>query len=89
MPLGTLEQLLKPENRAALRKVLTYHVVPGALESKNLRSGQVKSVEGSPVNVQVANNQVRVNDATVISADVKASNGVIHVIDRVILPPDL
>ncbi len=81
--------MLKPENRAALRKVLTYYVVPGALESKNLRSGQVKSVEGSPVNVQVANNQVRVNDATVISADVKASNGVIHVIDRVILPPDL
>ncbi|MBM0744469.1 fasciclin domain-containing protein [Phormidium sp. CLA17] len=89
LPKGTLKQLLKPENREALRKVLTYHVVAGALESTALRSGQVKSVEGSPVNVRVMNNQVRVNDANVISADVKASNGVIHVIDRVILPPNL
>jgi uncharacterized surface protein with fasciclin (FAS1) repeats len=89
LPKGTLEQLLKPENRAALRKVLTYHVVAGALQSKNLRSGQVKSVEGNPINVRVMNNQIRVNDANVIAADVKASNGVIHVIDRVILPPNL
>lgn len=89
LPKGTLEQLLKPENREALRKVLTYHVVAGALESKALRSGQMKSVEGSPVNVRVMNKQVRVNDANVISADVKASNGVIHVIDSVILPPNL
>ncbi|MCY7277177.1 MAG: fasciclin domain-containing protein, partial [Phormidesmis sp. CAN_BIN44] len=89
LPKGTLEQLLKPENREALRKVLTYHIVAGALKSNALRSGQVKSVEGSPVNVRVMNKRVRVNDANVISADVKASNGVIHVIDRVILPPNL
>lgn len=89
LPKGTLERLLKPENQEALRKVLTYHVVAGSLESKALRSGRVNSVEGSPVNIRVTNNQIRINDARVISADVKASNGVIHVIDRVILPPNL
>jgi uncharacterized surface protein with fasciclin (FAS1) repeats len=89
LPKETLENLLKPENREALRKVLTYHVVAGKLESKTLRSGRVNSVEGSPVNIRVTNNQIKINDAKVISADVKASNGVIHVIDRVILPPNL
>jgi uncharacterized surface protein with fasciclin (FAS1) repeats len=89
LPKGTLERLLKPENREALKKVLTYHVVSGTLESKDLRSSPVASVEGNPVNISVMNNQVKVNDANVIAADVKASNGVIHVIDRVLLPPNL
>lgn len=88
LPEGTLERLLQPENREALRKVLTYHVVPGALESKNLRSGRVKTVEGSLANLSATKDGVRVNDANVIVADVKASNGVVHVIDRVILPPN-
>ncbi len=81
--------MLKPENREALKKVLTYLVVPGVLASKNLSSGRVNTVEESPVDVLVMNNQVKVNDATVISAEVKASNGVIYIIDRVILPPNL
>ncbi|MGG6266354.1 fasciclin domain-containing protein [Leptolyngbya sp. AN03gr2] len=89
LPKGTLEALLKPENRATLRKVLTYHVVPGAVESRTLRSGRVASVEGNPVTIAVNRNQIQVNNARVTSADVRARNGVIHVIDRVLLPPDL
>lgn len=89
LPKGTLEKLLKPENRNLLRKVLTYHVVSGDLMAKNLRSGRLATVEGSPVVVQVRHSRVRVNKANVVKADVDAKNGVIHVIDRVLLPPGL
>jgi uncharacterized surface protein with fasciclin (FAS1) repeats len=91
LPKGTLEKLLKPENRETLRKVLTYHVVSGAAESQILQSGVAKSIEGSSINVQVPNNKIKikVNKATVTLADVKTSNGIIHVIDQIILPPAL
>jgi uncharacterized surface protein with fasciclin (FAS1) repeats len=89
LPAGTVEGLLKPENKALLVKVLTYHVVPGEVTSDKLSSGSVTTVEGNSVNVQVSDSGVQVNDAKVIKPDVQASNGVIHVIDRVILPPDL
>jgi transforming growth factor-beta-induced protein len=89
LPKGTLEALLKPENRDLLRKVLTYHVVSGDLMAKDLRSGQVATVAGSAVAVKVQNGKVSVNNANVINADVDATNGVIHVIDRVLLPPEL
>ncbi len=89
LPKGTLEELLKPENKEQLRQILTYHVVPGDLQSKSLRSGELKTVEGSPVAIRVKDGKVKVNNANVIGADVDASNGVIHVIDKVILPPNL
>ena len=90
LPPGALERLLEPENRETLQRILTYHVVSGSLFSSDLHSGQVGTVEGSEVNLQVnQNGGVQVNNAKVISADVEASNGVIHVIDQVILPPDL
>ncbi|KAM3106509.1 fasciclin domain-containing protein, partial [Phormidesmis sp. 146-33] len=89
LPKGTLEKLLQPENRNLLRKVLTYHVVSGDLMARNLRSGRVATVQGSPVAVQVQNGRVRVNNANVVKADVDAKNGVIHVIDKVLLPPGL
>jgi uncharacterized surface protein with fasciclin (FAS1) repeats len=89
LPKGTLEKLLKPENRETLRKVLTYHVVSGAAESQILQSGVAKSVEGSSINVQVSGIKIKVNKANVTLADVKTSNGIIHVIDQVILPPGL
>jgi uncharacterized surface protein with fasciclin (FAS1) repeats len=88
LPKGTLEKLLQPENRETLKQVLTYHVVPGKLESGSLRSGRVNTVEGKPVNIRIRNKRVQVNDANVTTADVQASNGIIHVIDRVILPPE-
>jgi uncharacterized surface protein with fasciclin (FAS1) repeats len=87
LPPGTVDQLLKPENRATLVKILKYHVVAGDYPSNRLTSGQVPTAEGSPVTVSVKDGKVKVNDANVIQPDIVASNGVIHAIDRVILPP--
>jgi uncharacterized surface protein with fasciclin (FAS1) repeats len=87
LPEGTVEKLLKPENRATLVKILTYHVVSGENLSTSLKSGPVKTLEGASVQVNVGSQGVMVNAAKVLKADVKASNGVIHVIDKVILPP--
>lgn len=84
-----VEALLKPENKDKLIKVLTYHVVPGQVMSADLKSGETKTVEGGEVMVMVKDGKVKVNNAQVTQADVKASNGVIHVIDTVLLPPDL
>jgi uncharacterized surface protein with fasciclin (FAS1) repeats len=89
LPKGTLAKLLKPGNRNLLRKVLTYHVVSGDLMAKDLRSGRVATVEGSRVKVRVRHGKVRVNKSNVVKADIDAKNGVIHVIDRVLLPPNL
>jgi uncharacterized surface protein with fasciclin (FAS1) repeats len=86
LPAGTLEELLKPENRATLLKVLTYHVVPGKVTAGQLRAGEVRTVEGSPVTVAIKNDKVTVNGANVTQTDIMASNGVIHAIDKVILP---
>jgi uncharacterized surface protein with fasciclin (FAS1) repeats len=88
IPKATLAKLLKPENKEQLKKILTYHVVPGKITSKMLKpSQQVETVEGSKITVKVRRGSVMVNNATVLKADVAASNGVIHSIDTVIMPP--
>ena len=89
IPKAKLAELLKPENKEQLKKILTYHVVPGKITSKMLKPNQqVETVEGSKVNIKVRNGKVTVNKtATVLKADVVASNGVIHSIDTVIMPP--
>lgn len=86
LPEGTVEDLLKPENKEKLTAILTYHVVPGKVMSGDL-SGEmmVETVQGSKANV-VAGDTVSIDGATVVQADIEASNGVIHVIDGVILP---
>ncbi|HLO83522.1 MAG TPA: fasciclin domain-containing protein [Nostocaceae cyanobacterium] len=89
LPQDALKELLQPENKEVLVKVLTYHVVPGKVLSSNLTSGQVTSLQGDPITVKVDNGVVQVNDAKVIQADIQGSNGVIHKIDTVILPPSL
>ena len=87
IPKATLASLLKPANKAKLVKILTYHVVPGSVTSKMLKSGQqVATVEGSNVTVKISRKKVMINNAKVILADVKASNGVIHAIDTVLMP---
>ncbi len=86
LPEGAIEQLLLPENRDILVQILTYHVVSGAVYSTDLETGSVETVEGSDLAVEVGD-MVTVNNANVIVADIDASNGVIHIIDRVILPP--
>jgi uncharacterized surface protein with fasciclin (FAS1) repeats len=88
LPKGTVEKLLLPENKALLTKILTYHVVPGSVLSTSLKSGDVKSVEGSSLKVAVGTGKVTVSGANVVKADIKASNGVIHVIDKVLMPPN-
>ena len=87
LPAGTVENLLKPENKDQLVAILTYHVVPGKVMAADLSGKKqfVETVEGSKLSV-VAFNDVRVDGAMVISADIVASNGVIHVIDTVVLP---
>lgn len=90
LPQDAVRDLLKPENKEVLVKILTYHVVSGQVLSSDLKSGQVKSSEGGAISVKVdSSTGVTVNDAKVLQPDIKASNGVIHVIDQVILPPDL
>jgi len=87
LPAGTLDALLAdPE---ALAKVLTYHVVSGEVLAADVAPGEVPSVEGSPITVTVEGSTVKVDDATVVQTDILASNGVIHVIDAVILPPGM
>lgn len=88
LPPGTVETLLKPENKDKLIKLLTYHVVAGEITSDKVKSGQVESLAEAMITVTVKNGKVKVNQANVIQADVDASNGVIHVIDQVIMPPD-
>jgi transforming growth factor-beta-induced protein len=87
LPKGTLDKLLLPENKDLLIKVLSYHVVSGQLLSKDLKAGQLTSVEGASIAVKVGSKGIMVNNAMVATQDVKASNGVIHAIDKVILPP--
>jgi uncharacterized surface protein with fasciclin (FAS1) repeats len=90
LPAGTLESLLKPENKAKLASILTYHVIPSKVMSSDLSDGQkAKTVEGKNVNVTMNGNGVMINEAKVVAADVSASNGVVHVIDKVILPPGI
>jgi uncharacterized surface protein with fasciclin (FAS1) repeats len=87
LPAGTVEDLLKPENKAKLVEILTYHVVPGSVSSAQVvKMTSAKTVEGQSVKISTKNGGVMIDNATVVQADILASNGVIHVIDTVILP---
>merc|ERR1712032_1448161 len=87
LPEGTLDSLLKPENKDQLIDILTYHVVGAAAFSKDLSDGQtITTVEGKDVTVHVGSG-VKINDANVVKPDVEASNGVVHIVDGVLLPP--
>lgn len=87
LPAGTVDTLLKPENKDQLTALLTYHVLPGAVMSSDLTEGMsAASVQGGKVMFSLKDG-AKVNDANITTADVKATNGVIHVIDKVIMPP--
>ncbi len=87
LPAGTVDKLLKPEMKGDLTKVLTYHVVAGALKSSDLKDGQkLKTVQGSELTVHIKDGKVMINGANVEIADVISSNGVTHVIDQVLMP---
>lgn len=88
LPKGTLDDLLKPENKAKLTSILTYHVVPGKVMAADVvKLKKAKTVQGSNVRITVKGDKVKVDKANVVKTDVTASNGVIHVIDTVIMPP--
>lgn len=90
LPKGTVENLLKPENKDQLVKILTFHVIPSkalAADVVKLNGKSVKSVEGTPIHIMVSGNSVMAENAKVIKTDIGCTNGVIHVIDTVILPP--
>jgi len=87
LPAGTLESLLKPENKAKLQSILTYHVVAGKVMAADVvKLNSAKTVEGDSVTIKTMNGGVMVNNAHVTKADIETSNGVIHVIDTVLLP---
>ena len=88
LPAGTLDNLLKPENKATLRRVLTYHVVPGKVMAADVvKMRSAKAVSGDPLAITSSGKIVTVGTAQVVKTDIAASNGVIHVIDAVLLPP--
>ena len=87
LPEGTLDTLLKPENKDKLRSILLYHVVEGRVYADQaIDAGEAKTLEGDEVTIKKSYGKVKVDNATVVTPDIEASNGVIHVIDRVILP---
>jgi len=87
LPKGTVESLLTPEKKADLTGILTYHVVPGSVKAADLKDGQmVKTVNGKELKVTIKDGKVMINGALVTAADLVAGNGVVHVIDAVVLP---
>lgn len=89
LPKGTVEDLLKPENKAKLVAILTYHVVSGKVMAADVvKLKKAKTVQGSEVSIEVNHEKVMVDKAKVVKTDIECTNGVIHVIDAVILPED-
>ena len=87
LPAGTVESLVKPENKDKLVAILTYHVVPGKVTSADVvKLSSAKTVQGSSIDIAVKDGKVKIDGATVVKADINCSNGVVHVIDSVILP---
>lgn len=88
LPDGTLEYLLQPENQEVLQRVLSYHVLPEQVGSSEISGGEIESLDGGLV-TEVTDEGVVVNNASVVTPDIEASNGVIHAVNRVLLPADL
>ena len=87
LPKGTVEDLLKPENKKKLVSILTYHVVAGQVMAADVvKLKEAKTVEGSKMKIEVKDGKVKVDDANVVKTDIACGNGVIHVIDAVIMP---
>jgi uncharacterized surface protein with fasciclin (FAS1) repeats len=88
LPEGTVEALLQPENRDQLINILTYHVVPGEVDAAAaLDAGEATAVNGGTLTIESSGDQAMVNGTNIVATDVQASNGIIHVIDAVLLPP--
>jgi len=88
LPAGTVEDLLKPENKEKLVKILTYHVVAGKVLAADVKAGEVATVQGGKATITIEGETVMIDGAKVTKTDIAASNGVIHVIDKVIMPKE-
>jgi uncharacterized surface protein with fasciclin (FAS1) repeats len=89
LPAGTLDSLLKPENKDKLRRILTHHVVPGAVMAADVvKLKSAKAASGDTLTIAARERTVKIDNATVVKTDIRASNGVIHVVDAVMLPPE-
>ncbi|MGF1655680.1 MAG: fasciclin domain-containing protein [Verrucomicrobiales bacterium] len=88
LPDGVLASLLEEENKAQLTKILTYHVVSGKVEAADVSAGPVDTVAGVPATISIEGDTVKIDGANIVATDIQASNGVIHVIDAVILPAE-
>lgn len=86
LPAGTLEDLLKPENKAKLAAILTYHVVSGKVLAADVKTMKAKTVNGKELDIKVDGSNVTINGAKVVKTDILGKNGVIHVIDTVLIP---
>lgn len=86
LPKGALERLLKPENQRQLYAIISYHVVPGKVSAKDAKNAKIRTVNGKDVNLEISRGSISVDEAEVIRQDIPSSNGVIHIIDEVILP---
>ena len=86
LPKGTVESLLKPENKEKLVAILTYHVVPGKVMAADVATGEAKTANGKELPIKVSSGKVKAGSANVVKTDIVASNGVIHVIDEVLMP---
>jgi transforming growth factor-beta-induced protein len=86
LPAGTVEHLLKPENKQQLVSILTYHVLAGKVMAADVKTMKAKTVNGRELSIKLENGRVTVDNANVVKTDVAATNGVIHVIDTVVLP---
>lgn len=89
LPSGALEKLLLPENKEKLRTLLTYHVIAGQFLASSLKDGEVKTLSGDKVKVDVDGKTIEVDEAKVVSTDVIANNGVFHAVDKVMVPKSL
>jgi uncharacterized surface protein with fasciclin (FAS1) repeats len=90
LPAGTVESLLRPENKGKLISVLQYHVVPGRVNATQVMGmTSARSVSGQPLTISVMGDRVMISGANVVKADVMANNGIVHVIDTVLLPPGM
>jgi uncharacterized surface protein with fasciclin (FAS1) repeats len=91
LPKGALDKLLLPENKEKLRTLVTYHVIAGQLVSADLKDGEVKTLSGDKVNIDVDGNgkKIEIDDSKVVSTDVVANNGIFHAIDKVLVPKSL
>jgi len=90
LPAGTVDMLMRPENRDKLRALLQYHVVPGRVDAQHVMAmSSATTVSGRNLSVMTMGDKVMINDAHIVKADVMASNGIVHVIDTVLMPPGM